>query len=167
MALATNLAAALVAGAGVLFSAYAATAEESGSVRIIRTFVQDYTTIEHGDARYTSGPSEGLVTVLESSGVPFVEGTHQRITCVVYVRSTEAGIDLDAPCTVTAPSGDKWYTHSKRGTGDVETGGGGQGTIEILGGTGVYAGISGSCTYEVDYMPDNWVVTIADCIWQR
>ena len=163
----TRLAAAFVAGAAMLGATQIATAEESGSVRIIRTFVQDYTTIEHGDARYTGGPSEGSVTVLESSGGPFVEGTHERITCVVYARSTEAGIDLDAPCTVTAPSGDRWYTHSKRRAGTVETGGGGPGTMEILGGTGVYAGIGGSCTYEVGHMPDNWVATIADCTWQR
>ena len=39
--------------------------------------------------------------------------------------------------------------------------------MEILGGTGVYAGISGSCTYDVGYMPDNWVAMIADCTWQK
>ena len=167
MASVTRMAAALTAGAGMLSAAWAAAADEGGSFRIIRTFLQDYTTIEHGDVRYTGGPSEGSITVLESSGGPFVAGTHQRITCVVFARSTEAGIDLDAPCTVTAPSGDTWYSHSKRRSGNVETGGGGPGTLEILGGTGVYAGIGGSCTYEVGYLPDNWVATLADCTWQR
>ena len=151
----------------MLSAAWAAAAEESGSFRIIRTFLQDYTTVEHGDTRYTGGASQGSITVLESSGGPFVEGTHQRIACVVFAKSTETGIDLDAPCTVTAPSGDTWYSHSRRRTGNVETGGGGPGTLEILGGTGVYAGIGGSCSYEVGYMPDNWVVTLADCTWQR
>ena len=151
----------------MLSTAFAGTALESGSVRIVRTFVQDYTTIEHGDARYTGGSGQGLVTVLESSGEPFVEGTHQRITCVVYAKSTEEGIDLDAPCTVTAPSGDEWYSVSRRRAGNIETGGGGPGTMEILGGTGVYAGIRGTCTYDVGYMPDNWVATVADCIWHR
>ena len=167
MASVTRMAAALTAGAGMLSAAWAAAADEGGSFRIIRTFLQGYTTIEHGDVRYTGGPSEGSITVLESSGGPFVAGTHQRITCVVFARSTEAGIDLDAPCTVTAPSGDTWYSHSKRRSGNVETGGGGPGTLEILGGTGVYAGIGGSCTYEVGYLPDNWVATLADCTWQR
>ena len=161
------LAAALVAGAAVTCAAHAATAEESGSVRLIRTYVQDYTTIEHGDARYTGGTLEGSVTILESSGGPFVAGTHERITCVVYVKSTEAGIDLDAPCTMTGSSGDTWYTHSTRRAGTVEAGGGGPGTMEIQGGTGAYAGIGGHCTYEVEYMPDNWVAMIADCTWKR
>ena len=127
MVSATKITAALVAGAAMLGAAHIATAEESGSLRLIRTYVQDYTTIEHGDARYTGGPLQGSVTVLESSGGPFVAGTHQRITCVVFAKSTEAGIDLDAPCTMTAPSGDTWYTHSKRRAGNVEAGGGGPG----------------------------------------
>ncbi len=167
MVTAMKMVTALVAGAGLLCAAHVAAAGESGSVRLIRTYVQDYTTIEYGDARYTGGPLEGSVTVLESSGGPFVEGTHERITCVVYAKTTEAGIDLDAPCTMTAPSGDTWHTHSKRRAGNVETGGGGHGTMDILGGTGVYAGITGSCTYDVGYLPDGWVAMIADCTWQR
>ena len=164
---ATRVAGALVAGAGMLCAAHVATAEESGTLRIIRTYVQDYTTIDHAGGSVTGGPLEGTVTVLESSGGPFVAGAHQRITCVVYAKSTQAGIDLDAPCTMTAASGDTWYTHSKRRAGDVETGGGGPGTMEILGGTGVYEGIGGTCTYDVGYLPDNWVSMIADCTWQR
>ena len=167
MVSAMKMAAASIAGAGLLCAAHAAAAEESGSVRLIRTYVQDYTTIDHAGGSVTGGPLEGSVTVLQSSGGPFVEGTHERITCVVYAKSTEAGIDLDAPCTMTAPSGDRWYTHSKRRAGTVETGGGGPGTMEILGGTGAYEGISGSCTYDVGYLPDSWVAMIADCTWQR
>ena len=98
---------------------------------------------------------------------PFVEGTHDRATCVVYIKRSEAGFELEVPCETTAPSGDKWYTLSKRREGDVEAGSGGPGTMEILGGTGAYEGIGGSCTYDVDYLPDNWVVMIADCTWQR
>ena len=167
MKFARTMAAALIAGAATVCAAHTAAAEESGSFRIVRTYVQDYVTIDHAGGSVTGGPLQGTVTVMESSGAPFVAGTHERITCVVYAKSTEAGIDLDAPCTMTAPSGDTWYTHSKRRAGTVEAGGGGPGTMQILGGTGVYAGIGGQCTYEVDYLPDNWVAMIADCTWQR
>ena len=167
MVLAKKTAAALVVGAGIMCVAHTATAEESGSLRIIRTYVQDYTTIDHGGVRVTGGALEGAVTILQSSGEPFVEGTHDRATCVVYIKRSEAGFELEVPCETTAPSGDKWYTLSKRREGDVEAGSGGPGTMEILGGTGFYEGISGSCTYDVDYLPDNWVVMIADCTWQR
>ena len=167
MVSAKKTAAALVVGAGIMCVAHTATAEESGALRIIRTYVQDYTTIDHGGVRVTGGSLEGAVTILQSSGGPFVEGTHDRATCVVYIKRSEAGFDLEVPCETTAPSGDKWYTLSKRREGDVEAGSGGPGTMEILGGTGAYEGIGGSCTYDVDYLPDNWVVMIADCTWQR
>ena len=167
MVSAKKTAAALVVGAGIMCVAHTATAEESGALRIIRTYVQDYTTIDHGGVRVTGGTLEGAVTILQSSGGPFVEGTHDRAICVVYIKRSEAGFELEVPCETTAPSGDKWYTLSKRREGDVEAGSGGPGTMEILGGTGAYEGISGSCTYDVDYLPDNWVVMIADCTWQR
>ena len=162
-----RLAAALIAAGAILCGAQAALAEESGSVRLVRTYVQDYTTFDFDGGSMTGGTLEGVITVLQSSGGPFVEGTHERVTCLVHARRSGAGIDLEAPCTMTAPSGDEWYTVSRRTAGDVETGGGGPGTIEILGGTGAYAGLSGTCTYEVDYLPDDWVAMIADCTWQR
>ena len=105
MFLVSKIAAALAAGAGVLCAAHTAMAEESGSVRLIRTYVQDYTTIDHAGARVTGGTLEGAVTILESSGGPFVEGTHDRATCVVYIKRAEAGFDLEVPCETTAPSG--------------------------------------------------------------
>ena len=123
----SKIAAALAAGAGILCAANTAMAEESGSVRLIRTYVQDYTTIDHAGARVTGGTLEGAVTILESSGGPFVEGTHDRATCVVYIKRAEAGFDLEVPCETTAPSGDRWYTLSKRREGDVEAGSGGAG----------------------------------------
>lgn len=45
--------------------------------------------------------------------------------------------------------------------------GGGTGTIRILGGTGVYAGITGNCAYHKDYLPGDHVVNHAKCVWQR
>ena len=162
-----RIAVALAAAAGFLCAAYPAAAGESGSVRLIRTYVQDYTTIDQPGGTVTGGTLKGAVTILESSGGPFVEGAHDRITCVVYIARSEAGFALEVPCTATTPSGDRWYTLSKRSEGDAVAGSGGPGTMEILGGTGAYEGLSGSCTYDVDYLPDDWVVMIADCTWQR
>ena len=147
---AKTMAAALIAGAGILCAAHTAAAEESGTFRIICTYLQDYTTIDLAGERITGGTLDGVVTILQSSGGPFVEGTHDRATCVVYIKRSEAGFDLEIPCETTAPSGEAWYTLSKRLEGDVEAGSGGPGTMQILGGTGAYAGTSGSCTYDVD-----------------
>lgn len=162
-----EIAAALVAATGLLCAAHVAAAEESGSVRLIRTYVQDYTTVDHDGVTYTAGTLEGVVTILESSGGPFVAGAHDSATCVAYVKRSEAGFDLEVPCEATAPSGDRWYTLSERRAGDIEAGGGGPGDMKIVGGTGAYAGMSGSCTYDVDYLPGDWVIMIADCTWQK
>ena len=72
-----------------------ASAEESGTLRIVRTYVQDYTTIDHGGVRVTAGTLAGVATILQSSGGPFVEGTHDRATCMVYIKRSEAGYDPD------------------------------------------------------------------------
>ena len=162
-----KIVAALAAAAGIMCTAFGAGAEESGSVRLIRTYVQNFTAIDQPGGTVTGGTLEGVVTILESSGGPFVEGTHDRATCVVYIRRSEAGFELEVPCETTAPSGERWYTLSQRSAGDVEAGGGGPGTMEILGGTGAYEGLSGSCTYDAAYLPDDWVAMIADCTWRQ
>ena len=167
MASVGKIVAALAVAAAVVGTAHGAGAEESGQVRLIRTYVQDYTTIDQPGGTVTGGTLEGAVTILESSGGPFVVGTHDRATCVVYIERSEAGFDLEVPCETTTLSGERWYTLSQRRAGDVETGGGGPGTMKILGGTGPYEGLSGSCTYDVAYLPDDWVVMIADCTWRR
>ena len=64
---------------------------------------------------------------------------------------SDGGMDLEAPCAAPDASGDKSFALSKRSAGDTETGGGGDGRQEIVGGTGKYAGITGSCTFTVEY----------------
>ena len=78
-----------------------------------------------------------------------------------------AGMDLEAPCTINDSSGDKNFIVYRRKAGDVSAGGGGQGTIQILGGTGKFAGVTGACTYTVAFFPGNRGVTTQKCRWQK
>ena len=144
-----------------------AVAQESGSFELVENYVHDYTTLEHAGRTITAGPLEGTATVVKSSGGPFTEGGNWRIACVVYARSSDAGLDLEAPCTLTAGSGDRVYLLSQRRAGDVAVGGGGRGVQRIVGGTGRYAGITGECPYTTSYLPDRWLVTWAACIWRK
>lgn len=149
-----------------LFTARTAVAEESGSFTALYSFARDDTTIEHAGGKVTGGALTGTSTVLQSSGAPFVEGSNSNVACITYVRMSEDGIDLKAPCTSVDADGDRIFTMSMREAGDIQEGGGGLGSSEIIGGTGKYAGISGSCSYETEYLPDNRIVTSARCDWK-
>ncbi len=158
----------IVALAGVVLLSLAATAAaESGTVRIIRAYQHDYTTFEFADQTITGGAHEGTSTILESSGGPFVAGENSRGTCMVYAKRSEAGLELESSCVTTNAAGEELFLLAKRILGDVEVGRGGEGRLQLLGGSGKFAGVTGSCSYESRYLPDNWIVTLAECEWER
>ena len=167
MSFRARIAAALVAASGVLCAAQVAGAEESGSFSLVASYVHDYTTVEHGGKTFVGGSLRGTNTVVESDGGPFVAGAISVTACVVYARTSDAGMDLDAPCTNTDSSGDRWFSLSKRTVGDTAVGGGGKGRMELLGGAGKYAGVTGSCTYTTRYLADNLVASQKNCTWRR
>ncbi len=152
----------LVAGA---VGMSAAVAGDEGTVRFLRSYVQDYTTIDHAGAQVTGGTLKGVVTIIDASDGPFAPGAHSPVTCIVTSKASGQDFKLEAPCTAQSASGDQWYTLSTRDSGDIETGG--AGTLELAGGTGAFAGVTGSCTYDVSYLEGDWTAMIADCTWRR
>ena len=143
------------------------TADEGGTFSVLRSYVRDHSTLEHAAGTISAGTLEGTVTTLASSGEPFTEGEHSLVRCVYYARSTAEGVSLEAPCTTTDESGNRWYTLSQRSVGDTATGGGGEGRWELMGGTGKYASVTGTCTYNTSYLTQDRVVTEGKCAWQR
>ncbi len=141
----------------------AVTADEMNTIELVTTYKRDYVTIEHAGQEVTGGSLRGTTTVTRSDVSPFVEGESSLITCIFYGTATDTGIDLEAPCTNTDTSGDKWFWLAKRSAGDTQVGG--EGRRELLGGTGKYKGVSGSCTYSTHYMADNWIVSRSRCKW--
>lgn len=162
-----GIAAAVVAAAGIVCTVQTAVADESGTFTVISSMTTNYTTIAHAGGTVIGGASEGTSTTIMSSGGPFVEWRHSHTTCVVYGKRSAAGTELEAACTLTTPAGDELYLISKRSAGDVAEGGGGAGELMLVGGTGSNSGITGSCTYEVDYLANNRYVSRAQCAWQR
>ena len=158
--------AALFAAAAASFCAVqVSAAEEVGEFRFLASLESAYTTIEHAEASFTGGSSSGTFSVVESTGGPFVAGTHHLATCVVFARESGGEVELEAPCTLTGASGDRLYVTSVRDSGDIEAGG--PGRIEILGGSGAWAGIQGTCSYDAKYLGQRNVVTVAECEWRR
>ena len=151
----------------LVMGAHAAVADESGSFSMLRSSQYSYVTVEHVDESYTGGTLKGTQTILDSSGGPFVDGMHSTVECLVFARSSDDGIAIEAPCVNTDLDGDHLYTTSIRELGTVETGGGGAGRWELRGGTGKYAGITGSCGYEAQYLAGNSVVSLGECNWSK
>ena len=150
----------------ILTVAPAAFAQESGSFRSLRSYQHTYITVDHGDRTFTGGMLNGTRTIIESSGGPFAAGAHSVSQCLVFSRSADGGISLEAPCTDTDVAGDIMYTRAVRKQGDV-TVGGGEGVWELLGGTGAYRNITGSCSYDTEYIEGGFTVILADCAWSR
>ena len=152
---------------GFLGTASTLAADEGGTFGVLRSYERDHATLEHAAGTISVGTLEGTVTTQASSGEPFTEGEHSLVRCVFYAKSTAEGVSLEAPCTTTDGSGNRWYTLSQRSAGDTATGGGGEGRWELMGGTGKYAGVTGTCTYNTSYLTQDRVVTEGKCAWQR
>ena len=167
MSLIRKMGALVAFASGVFFTAQVAIAGESGTYESISSFVSDFTKFEFANQGIISGPLHGTDTITKSSGGPFVVGESSVMLCAVYGKKSDAGMDLEAPCALTGASGDKTFQLAKRSVGDTAAGGGGDGLLQIVGGSGKFAGITGSCTYTVDYLADNRGVSIATCEWQK
>ncbi len=162
-----RMAATLIAASAATWFAGLATADESGSFKLLNSFMRDYTVLEHAGETITAGSLQGTATVIGGSGGPFADGANYRLACVVYGKRSDDGLYLEAPCTLTDSEGDSWYVVATRRSGDTQVGGGGQGIRRIVGGTGKYADVTGLCPYTTNYMPDDWTVSTAVCEWQK
>ncbi len=160
-----SVVAALAAAIGVLSAVESAVADESGTFTVLSSMTTDYTTIAHAGGTIIGGVSEGTSTTVTSSGGPFVEGGHSHVTCVVYGKRSAAGTELEAACTSITPAGDELYSIAKRSAGDVSEGGAGE--LMLMGGTGKNSGVTGTCTYEIDYLANNRYVSRAECAWRK
>ena len=154
-----RIVASLAAAGGLLFTAQLAAAGESGSFTAISVLTASPATLQQSGETIFAGPSEGATVITESSGEPFAAGAHIEMKCIVYGRISASGVSLEAPCTARASTNGELYLHSKR-TGKM-------GRSELLGGTGMYEGIVGTCDYEVSSVSPKVNVTTARCTWKR
>lgn len=157
---------AVCVGALATLAVASAALADTGTYEAVYSFAANYTSFEHGNGTVTGGSNRGTTTIIGSSGGVFVQGQSSAQECVILAKKTSAGIDLDSECTVTDVSGEKIFSHAVRRSGET-THGSGAGTNEILGGTGKYAGITGHCTYTVQFVPDNRGVATSKCQWQK
>lgn len=154
-----RFAATLAAVGALLCAIQHAAAGEIGSFTAISILTASFTTLQQPGETVFAGPTEGASVITESSGKPFAVGSHTEMKCVAYGRVSASGVTLEAPCTATALTNDELYLLSKR-TGQT-------GRTELLGGTGMYEGITGACDYRVARVSPTVNVTTAKCAWKQ
>ena len=157
---------AALALAAMAAAAWTAAAQDSGTYRSVSSYHHGYVTIEHEGETFVGGPLTGTMTVTESSGGPFEVGANTVSECLVYSRSGADGLSIEAPCVFGDDADGVLHTYATRSQGTIAVGGG-EGTWNLLGGTGRYAGITGSCAYQTEYLPGNRLVVHSDCSWSR
>lgn len=166
MTLAKRSAMGLIVAVGLLQIGQSPAAAETGSFTIASSLTSQYATIAHMDGTIFGGISEGTSTIVKSSGGPFVEARSFQTRCIVYGKSSVAGTELEAACTLRNPSGDMLFSTSERRVdGAAEEGGAGH--LTLVGGSGRFENITGSCPYEIDYLTETLFVSWAECTWQR
>lgn len=166
MTLAKRSAMGLIVAVGLLQIGQSPAAAETGSLTIVSSLTSQYATIAHVDGTIFGGISEGTSAIVKSSGGPFVEGRSFQTRCITYGKSSAAGTELEAACTLMNPSGDMLFsTAERRVDGAAEEGGAGH--LTLVGGSGSFENITGSCPYEIDYLTETLYVSWAECTWQR
>ncbi|MCY3537327.1 MAG: hypothetical protein F4162_05960 [Synechococcus sp. SB0676_bin_10] len=158
--------------AGLVTPLSPALAQTSGQFTLAGSFAYSYEQIQHGGTTFTGGNLEGGATIVSSGqGSLFPEGQNFLQSCVVFSEESARGLDLKGPCTLTETKEygeDRLFFISIRkqgGLGDASSGG--TGRMNLVGGTGKYAGITGQCSYETQYLTASTLVTTAECAWRQ
>ncbi len=138
---------------------------ESGTVDIVLSASSNVYAVQMADTTVTARGGSGTVTFVRSSGAPFIEGASATVQFASFSKKTPSGFELEADGVATFSSGDTLLLLFRRQSGDLAAGTSGEGTLQLMGGSGRFSGVSGQCKYKVDNLPDNWNVTTAKCEW--
>ena len=154
----------------LVLGATAVKAEEKGTFTSIVVGNYDYVSVNQGDLAVTGGNIKGSQTIIASNGGPFTMNSNFVITCSVSSQKTADSFELEAPCNaveVTDGSRDELYVTYQRSEGNVSTGNQAKGQMRILGGTGKYEDVNGTCNYNTEYISDDMLTAVSECAWKR
>lgn len=148
----------LTLAAGILTSTLAmnALAQDAGAdgateIVIHADMLHEFLDFPFMEGRVVGGRSSGEYAVTVGGSGLLSVGETGRIECLVNSMPVSGGIALISPCTMTAENADMLFAVAARNTGTIGAGGGGFGTIVIVGGTGGFDGAFGQGIYETGY----------------
>ena len=123
---------------------------------------QDLQTMEWNGATLMVGILSGVGEVYDSTSGAVPKGS-LMLTCGLRALQLKPSTELLANCSWKDSSGDELFVVSVRRSGTTDVGGGGNGTMSIIGGTGKYSGMTGDCTYSVAWLESPWMTTESTC----
>ena len=157
--------------AGLVVPLPPAVAQTSGEFTLAGSFTYAYDHIQHGSTTFTAGNLGGGYIVSRSDGALFPQGQGWLESCVVFSEQSASELNAQGICTFTEDQedgGDSLFTVAVRKDGDLaDASGGGLGHMDLVGGTGKYANITGHCSYETQYLSASTAVVLADCHWSK
>ncbi len=149
----------MAATVGLAFAGQGAIAEDSGSFSTTTVLTTSYEVLQLTDLTTFAGSAEGHTAVTQSSGNPFPVGSQSEVKCLSFGQVTKAESRSQAACSMSTEEDSLLHLTSER-TGP-------KGQIALLGGTGMYEGITGACEYTLTIVAATVAVTYSDCQWER
>ena len=137
---------------------------QTGTVDLVVSAVADTHIVQMGDTAVTARGGSGIVTVVRSSGRPFIEGAKATLQYAGFSKKTPSGLELEADGVATFTPEDTLLLLFERAAADLLPQD--EGTLQLAGGSGRFAGVTGRCQYKMDDLPGEWNVTISKCQWQ-
>lgn len=158
--------------AGLVAPLSPALAQTSGQFSLTAGFTYAYDKVQHGGTTFTAGSLGGGAIVSSGQGALFPEGQSFLRSCVVFAEESADGVSLKAPCTLMEPEegggGDELFALLTREQGDLGAANrGGMGRVDLTGGTGKYANVTGQCSYQTRYLSTSTGVVVWDCTWNK
>ena len=135
---------------------------EGGTVDLaINTKTKVYA-VQMGEATVSAAAGNGKLVFSRGTGRAFADGASAALEYVSFSRTTPSGLELEADGVATFSPDDILLLVFERRSDDIGTSN--EGSLELTGGTGRFAGVTGHCRYRADNAPDNWNVR-AKCQW--
>ena len=148
-------------------------AQTSGQMTLTGSFTYSYDQLQHGSTTFTAVGLEGGAIVSMGRGVLFPKGQGFLESCVGFAEESTDGsnVKVNSYCTLTESKedgGDVLFVLGVREQGDLGAADrGGMGRVDLVGGTGKYANLTGECSYETRYLSTSTAVTTLDCTWSK
>lgn len=137
----------------------------AGSFRLLVQFELAQTTVVQNGVSISAGTGPGTAVVFDGTAEPFRFGVFDVMT-VSLTRREGDKLSTEGHSVRKDADGDEWYSRFERAKGMPGQGAQSIGRYELLGGTGKYRGLNGSCAYEVSNLSGNRGVTLGTCKWR-